>query len=488
MTRKAPTGAKHASCLDHIEYGAVTKSGWLCISTTAENRAWPPLEIARPDGGAEGPYIPRGAVARDMQPVDRAADMRAFVDHVATVAAAARVRELARRDVPAITAAEYAILDPVPDVPGATMARYPRRSQGSGSHLPYVDAETIALAADLDARKGRAVRVAVAPVVETPAPVVVAPAKVARVRKVAPAKVAGPVAVVVDGVTVAESRHVDISAGPAPEPVTVAPTGAPGLVRSVYHVTAYASHGDREAGRISYDATYSDRAAALQWREDSPYPVADVVAEPWRELAAEPTVTVAEYGPAPEPGQRNDDGEPDARGTAAAHDFGLPCDCGRCLDPDVDDPEPEPVAPIVREVRRGPADTAADMLAGPGWILARADAVAAGLVAADAVAVEPAAVPSRCWQYLYSAGGPRRCLVEPDYHDGPHEYPPRAVETPAPEPEPIAAPAPVMAAVQPATRPTCPRCGQTFRLKGTGLAWHLANRPDCAPARLSVAV
>lgn len=29
-------------------------------------------------------------------------------------------------------------------------------------------------------------------------------------------------------------------------------------------------------------------------------------------------------------------------------------------------------------------------------------------------------------------------------------------------------------------RPRCARCGQTFRKSGTGAAWHLVNRPDCA--------
>lgn len=32
-------------------------------------------------------------------------------------------------------------------------------------------------------------------------------------------------------------------------------------------------------------------------------------------------------------------------------------------------------------------------------------------------------------------------------------------------------------------RPICPRCRQSFRKSGAGLAWHLANRPDCAEAR-----
>ena len=33
--------------------------------------------------------------------------------------------------------------------------------------------------------------------------------------------------------------------------------------------------------------------------------------------------------------------------------------------------------------------------------------------------------------------------------------------------------------VQPATRPTCERCGQSFRLSGIGYAWHIKNRPHC---------
>jgi len=58
-----------------------------------------------------------------------------------------------------------------------------------------------------------------------------------------------------------------------------------------------------------------------------------------------------------------------------------------------DEPDPFAISPIgtirgdevvwpenVREVRRGPGDAAVDMLAGPGWVLPRADAVSAGLV------------------------------------------------------------------------------------------------------------
>lgn len=55
-------------------------------------------------------------------------------------------------------------------------------------------------------------------------------------------------------------------------------------------------------------------------------------------------------------------------------------------------------------------------------------------------------------------------------------------------PEPIqASPAPVLTVVQPAQRPTCERCGQVFRMHGTGAEWHRVNRPDCAVGRLSVA-
>jgi hypothetical protein len=54
------------------------------------------------------------------------------------------------------------------------------------------------------------------------------------------------------------------------------------------------------------------------------------------------------------------------------------------------------------------------------------------------------------------------------------------------------APMPVLAALPPVLadgRPTCERCGQVFRKHGTGYAWHVANRPDCAAsvARPSIA-
>ena len=48
-----------------------------------------------------------------------------------------------------------------------------------------------------------------------------------------------------------------------------------------------------------------------------------------------------------------------------------------------------------------------------------------------------------------------------------------------PIPEPVGASA--LTLIQP--HPTCERCGQSFRLSGTGYAWHVKNRPDCKRAQ-----
>lgn len=116
---------------------------------------------------------------------------------------------------------------------------------------------------------------------------------------------------------------------------------------------------------------------------------------------------------------------------------------------------------------------------------------AESIIAPDAPAAEPEP-ETRCRQYLHTQGGTRRCVRTPDYHDGAHEY--EAAVTPIgprAEPEPIAAPAetvaPVLAAGPARQRPTCERCGQTFRMSGSGYAWHVANNPDCASRRVTVA-
>lgn len=102
----------------------------------------------------------------------------------------------------------------------------------------------------------------------------------------------------------------------------------------------------------------------------------------------------------------------------------------------------------------------------------------------------PTAEPSRCWQYLHTQGGTRRCVRTPDYHDGEHEYEPTV--TPIGPTAPTAPTAPPQLAsvpsIAPAGRPSCPRCGQTFRKHGAGLVWHVDNRPDCASGARRLAV
>lgn len=79
---------------------------------------------------------------------------------------------------------------------------------------------------------------------------------------------------------------------------------------------------------------------------------------------------------------------------------------------------------------------------------------------------------------------PRPCRFAQD-HGGKHAPRPAAPAV-APAVAPQTGPAPaaplsiVPAAPESAARPTCPRCGQTFRAGGSGFAWHVANRPDCA--------
>jgi len=80
----------------------------------------------------------------------------------------------------------------------------------------------------------------------------------------------------------------------------------------------------------------------------------------------------------------------------------------------------------------------------------------------------------------YAAGYCAEC-----YQDAETPEPIGPIETAAAE-RAIAEPAPVLTVVQPAERPTCERCGQVFRLHGTGAEWHRANRPDCATRRLAV--
>lgn len=145
--------------------------------------------------------------------------------------------------------------------------------------------------------------------------------------------------------------------------------------------------------------------------------------------------------------RRDDVGEPSDTGTAVAHEFGQPCDCGACVEP----------APESCPATNG-----------------RTTCVkVAGHKGAHDCPTQPT---DPCDFFLHSSGiPPSRCVLLIG-HEATHEYPPIAASASEPTVEPIALPAPVALA----TRPTCPRCAQVFRVKGTGLAWHLANRPDCA--------
>jgi hypothetical protein len=104
--------------------------------------------------------------------------------------------------------------------------------------------------------------------------------------------------------------------------------------------------------------------------------------------------------------------------------------------------------------------------------------------APDCAVFEDDAAPVLC-PLTVGKRDPRPCS-QPNGHGGPckarERLAPIVAPSVAPEPDPIATAAARLAPGAPpaATRPTCPRCGQTFRLGGTGYAWHVANRPDCS--------
>lgn len=134
-------------------------------------------------------------------------------------------------------------------------------------------------------------------------------------------------------------------------------------------------------------------------------------------------------------------------------------------------PEPEPTA----------ADRAALRLAAEPELGTLAAATVAELtdrytVPAEPVPADPGA-PTAAEPDAWHANG---CILTPAGHAGPHKW--RGI-APTAEPAPTAVPT----AAPSAGRPTCPRCGQTFRKSGAGYAWHVANRPDCAQSRAAVA-
>lgn len=149
--------------------------------------------------------------------------------------------------------------------------------------------------------------------------------------------------------------------------------------------------------------------------------------------------------------RRDDNGDPSPSGTAAAHEYGEPCDCGECVAP-----APVRIAPVGAYLAGESIAAAVDALAPVPPVVAPAATVDAGY-AARVAAIQR---QNRDDMAAYVAE-----------YDRSHGIAPAAVPAPA---------APVVAPVPVDVRPTCPRCGQTFRASGSGLAWHLANRPDCA--------
>lgn len=393
MTRKAPTGARHGSCLDHVPH-AYASTGWLCITTAVDDVTWPHAAEHVPPAGHEGPSLP--ASRPDWRPVDRAADMVRFADHLAAVAAEHRAAEVARRDIPA---------DPDSVRPRLTNAKTGAVTLGD---------PPIAHAAGTLAHLG-----AGSPAPE-PEP---APVRKARTRR----ETVAPAILAAEPVT-AEPEPVDTIA--EPEPVE---TDAQYRAR---HDATTAAAGRETVG-------YVDRLGYLHCLACAVDPIAN---------GAEPVYR-------------------DARPHCAE-----PCDsCGRTLDGSPAPAEPE-----------------TDMTDDHGAILATV----------TAPEPEPVTVAT-CADCGHVDHGGRPCDTCDDRAQV-GTYAPCATVTaePEPEPEPVAmiaepvdtAPAPILAAVtapEPgAGRPTCPRCGQTFRKSGAGLSWHLANRPDCAgarPAALSIA-
>lgn len=421
MTRKAPSGARHAPCITHVAHD-YTASGWLCITTNVENAAWPASNYVETPASIpdtpEHPAVVR--IPRDMRPIDRQADMVAFADHLVHVAAAHAVTERSR------PAAE-----PYPDGIG----RY-----AASGYRAAADRDAIArLSADLTARRTGI------PAPDTYAAAVAAVQPAPKVRK---ARTVKPTAVV------------------APEPVSFPD-------HALRPITAPGEH-ERSHGHIGWTRTLESGLAEVYTNGPAVIraPVGNVMAgnyrlgrdwwpsgatyEPmWRPLTFDTVADAMAAEPAPVLDALTLCNACDVRAMEPDSPAGLCAECERDARAQTEpEPDPEPIAEpeptaytdpeLVREVRRGPADVAVDMLAGPGWVLARSEAIAAGLI-------------------------------------------------PAPEPEPASiAPepaAPVLTVVQPDGRPTCERCGQVFRKHGTGAEWHRVNRPDCAStaARPSIA-
>lgn len=147
---------------------------------------------------------------------------------------------------------------------------------------------------------------------------------------------------------------------PAPEPIAPVEPSAVGPAESgpsgrSWHVTAYGSWADRDAGILAFDQHYTERGAAMAQRDALNYPIVSVVED------------AAPVGPESGPesvgdtrSRRDDAGEPDQHGPALAHDYGDPCACSECIGPAPVPPADQPVAFTESE-----SESAAPVLAAP---------------------------------------------------------------------------------------------------------------------------
>jgi hypothetical protein len=120
------------------------------------------------------------------------------------------------------------------------------------------------------------------------------------------------------------------------------------------------------------------------------------------------------------------------------------------------------------------------------------------VLAAQLEPVDDAPVVER-WSACAATIGSSQCTAGTTGDPGPHAVyvhhepvaEPETIDEPVVKPETVrprsiafqpapAVLAPVLTVVQPSSRPTCARCGQTFRQSGAGAEWHRVNRPDCA--------
>ncbi len=501
--RKAPSGKRHIPCIDHVQHDYMS-SGWVCITTNEPGRA---------------------------------ADMLAFADELTAIRAAHRAAEELRWTIPASGRDETQVTT---DVRTGDKHYRPRVAYaGTATHLPFVSrcahanpcdgrasVEPIATIESIRAEK----RAILAEPVEPTA--ALETCNSCDIEPASPDSVAGycdaceraarePVAETVapiDWTTTPHTARADL------DTIVYAPNGTaddPMVARCVTctNPIAYLASADEcYDGRSTHDVDVV--AAAMRalgmLGDDAPA----VVLEPVETVAPEPARLHLTYtGPhagdtyCAEGRNSRDTYQHAGYGDAYRAQLARPDLCDRCRE-SAETVAPEPAADLARESAESyraesyrvetadyapvlepvaeveldhtghdyrPADGrgvrpcpgCATMTDDHGWI-------APAAVVLEPVVLEPVAEPVVL--------EPEPAVIQPcddcgatGYHRcaGAVEAIAEAQRIIAALPEPAAIVAPVVASA-PVARPTCHRCGQLFRKSGSGLAWHLANRPDCA--------